>query len=447
MENQEKQPGFFQSNTAKMIMVGFLTLVLLIPLVFVQDLIGERSQRKNEMIDEVTNLWGKDIYFYGPILKIPYNSYEIYNITNPKTGAVTIQKKETVKYAYFFPNELKNKSKVTKNDSLKRGIFNHIVYTADMNFNGNFENPNFSKLNITNESILWDKAAIIVKTTNLKSIKSELNIDINGKKYNFEPQPDEKEEYSTLSTASFDYKSIVSNEKINFNFSITYNGSNSIKFIPIGKTTNVNINSNWESPSFEGAFAANDATKKISKNGFNVDWKILDINRTFTQQYANTLPNLDAYLFGVELIKTVDEYQQNERASKYGFLVIGLTFLIFFLIQTVSKINIHIFQYTMIGLALVMFYTLLISITEHSSFSFAYSIAATAVIALISLYSYSILKNRKFSLFITLALTALYSFIFVIIQLEDYALLVGSIGLFLILAAVMYFSRKIDWSK
>jgi inner membrane protein len=138
MENQEKQPGFFQSNTAKMIMVGFLTLVLLIPLVFVQDLIGERSQRKNEMIDEVTNLWGKDIYFYGPILKIPYNSYEIYNITNPKTGAVTIQKKETVKYAYFFPNELKNKSKVTKNDSLKRGIFNHIVYTADMNFNGNF---------------------------------------------------------------------------------------------------------------------------------------------------------------------------------------------------------------------------------------------------------------------------------------------------------------------
>ncbi len=316
-----------------------------------------------------------------------------------------------------------------------------------MNFNGNFENPNFSKLNITNESILWDKAAIIVKTTNLKSIKSELNIDINGKKYNFEPQPDEKEEYSTLSTASFDYKSIVSNEKINFNFSITYNGSNSIKFIPIGKTTNVNINSNWESPSFEGAFAANDATKKISKNGFNVDWKILDINRTFTQQYANTLPNLDAYLFGVKLIKTVDEYQQNERASKYGFLVIGLTFLIFFLIQTVSKINIHIFQYTMIGLALVMFYTLLISITEHSSFSFAYSIAATAVIALISPYSYSILKNRKFSLFITLALTALYSFIFVIIQLEDYALLVGSIGLFLILAAVMYFSRKIDWSK
>jgi inner membrane protein len=143
----------------------------------------------------------------------------------------------------------------------------------------------------------------------------------------------------------------------------------------------------------------------------------------------------------------VDEYQQNERVSKYGFLVIGLTFLIFFLIQSVSKINIHIFQYSMIGLALIMFYTLLISITEHSTFSFAYSIAGASVVAMITLYSISILKNRKFPMFIGTALTVLYSFIYVIIQMEDYALLVGSIGLFLILGAVMYFSRRIDWSK
>jgi len=142
----------------------------------------------------------------------------------------------------------------------------------------------------------------------------------------------------------------------------------------------------------------------------------------------------------------VDQYQQNERASKYGFLVIGLTFLIFFLIQSISKVNIHIFQYTMIGLALIMFYTLLISITEHSTFSTAYLVAASSVILMLLLYSVSVLKNKKFPLFISAALTLLYSFIFVIIQLEDYALLVGSIGLFLILGAVMYFSRKIDWN-
>ncbi|HQW69390.1 MAG TPA: cell envelope integrity protein CreD [Flavobacterium sp.] len=451
MENQEIQnqepKTFFQSTTAKMIMVGFLTLVLLIPLFFVQDLITERSQRKNEVTREVSNLWGSDIQFYGPILKIPYTSYDNYNVTDTKTGATTIQKKATTNYAYFFPNELTNSSKVMKNESLKRGIFNPIVFTANMNFKGNFTSPDFAKLNIAPENILWDKASIIVKTTNLKSIKSELKVELNSQKLSFEPQNNDKTDYSLLSTSVFDYKSLATNDKINFNFNIVYNGSNSLKFVPIGKVTNVSIDSDWQSPSFEGTFASNDTTKSISAKGFHADWKVLDINRTFSQQYSNVLPDLDDYLFGVKLIETVDEYQQNERVSKYGFLVIGLTFLIFFLIQSISKINIHIFQYSMIGIALIMFYTLLISITEHSSFSLAYGISGIAVVVLITLYSVSILKNKKFPMFIATSLSVLYAFIFVIIQMEDYALLAGSIGLFFILAAVMYFSRKIDWSK
>ncbi|WP_309613203.1 cell envelope integrity protein CreD [Flavobacterium sp.] len=446
-DTQEERTGFFQSTTAKMLMVGFLTLVLLIPLFFVQDLIRERSQRKTAMVDEVTNLWGRDILFYGPILRIPYTSYEAYNVTNPKTGVTTIERKAVNNYAYFFPNELKNTSNIKKNESLKRGIFNHVVFTADMNFKGDFTKPNFSKLGIAEENIQWNKASIIVKTTNLKSIKSELKIQLNSDKFSFEPQNNDKSDYSVLATNSFDYKALTKNDKINFNFGITYNGSNSVKFIPVGKITTVSVNSDWESPSFEGSFAASDTTKTINNKGFHADWKILDINRTFTQQYVNALPDLDDYLFGVKLIQTVDEYQQNERASKYGFLVIGLTFLIFFLIQSVSKINIHIFQYSMIGLALIMFYTLLISITEHSTFSFAYTVAGTSVVAMITLYSISILKNRKFPMFIGVSLSVLYTFIYVIIQMEDYALLVGSIGLFLILGAVMYFSRKIDWSK
>ena len=446
MENSETKT-FFQSTTAKMIMVGLLSLALLIPLFFVQDLIQERSQRKKEMVNEVADLWGKDIVFYGPILKVPYTFVENYNITDVKTGAVTIQKKNTIKFAYFFPNELNNKSKVRKNDNLKRGIFNHVVFTADMQFNGYFAAPNFTKLGIAEENIQWDKASIVLKTTNLKSIKSELKMQVNQEKLVFEPQNSDKSKYSILATTPFDYNALLVNNKLAFNFDITYNGSNSIDFVPVGKVTTVSIDSDWKSPSFDGSFAANDTSKVINDKGFHVDWKILDINRTFTQQYDDVIPNLDDYLFGVKLIETVDEYQQNERVSKYGFLVIGLTFLIFFLIQSISKINIHIFQYSMIGIALIMFYTLLISITEHSSFSLAYSIAGTSVVAMITLYSISILKNRKFPLFIGAALSVLYTFIFVIIQMEDYALLVGSIGLFLILGDVMYFSRKIDWNK
>jgi len=451
MENSENQnqpqTNFFQSATAKMIMVGMLTLFLLIPLEYVKNLIFERSERKKEVVNEVTELWGKDVYFYGPTLRIPYKTYSETSVVDAKTKQVQIQKTAYTNYAYFFPEQLKNKSDIKKNTSLKRGLYNNVVFTANMGFDGYFGKPNFEKLQIKDEDVLWDKAVIIVRTTNLKSIKSDLNIKLNDQAFVFESKAQEDKYYGELETNVFDYNALKTGNNINFNFSMLYNGSNSVKFIPIGKTTTVNIDSDWESPSFEGSFAANTESKTVSKEGFHADWKVLHINRPFAQEHLEKMPNLDEFLFGVKLIETVDEYQQNERASKYGFLVIGLTFLIFFLIQSISKISIHIFQYSMIGLALIMFYTLLISITEHSSFTLAYIIAATSVILMIVLYSFSILKIKKFPLFIGAALTALYTFIFVIIQLENYALLVGSIGLFLILGAVMYFSRKIDWKN
>ena len=403
MENQTPNSSnvfsLFESTTFKMILVGILTLVLLIPLEFVKSLITERSERKKEVVSEVSQLWGNTISFYGPILKIPYHTFEEYNETNLKTNVVTIQKKAVIDYAYFFPEKLNNTSNIKKNSSLKRGIYNPVVFTANMNFNGYFTKPNLEKLGIIETDVLWEKASIIVKTTNLKSIKSELNIKLNSQNFEFESKSDEDSVYGTLETNLFNYKLLVNSNKIDFNFKMKYNGSQSVTFIPVGKTTNIAIDSDWESPSFVGAFAANDTTKTIGKKGFHADWKILDINRSFSQQFVNKIPNLQQYTFGVKLIETVDQYHQNERASKYGFLVIGLTFLVFFLIQSVSKINIHIFQYTMIGLALVMFYTLLISITEHSSFRFAYFVASFSVIIMIGLYSVSILKNKKFPIF------------------------------------------------
>ncbi|MFK7060663.1 cell envelope integrity protein CreD [Flavobacterium oreochromis] len=447
METQHQESKiFFQSTTAKMAMIGILTLVLLIPLQLSKNLIEERSIRKQEVSDEVSDLWGKDIYFYGPILKIPYKTYQEVRVTNPTNKTNIIERKININYVFFFPENYNVKTFAKKNTSLKRGIYNNVVYTAYMNFKGNFSQLNFEKLNIKEADLLWNEASIIVKTTNLKSIKSDLNINLNNKTLKFESKTEDDNFYGTLETNSFDYTNFNKNGIISFNFKMEYNGSNSIKYIPIGKKTNVTIDSDWKSPSFEGAFAANDESKIINEKGFHVDWKILSINRSFSQQYTNKIPLLNEYAFGVKLIEPVDEYQQNERASKYGFLVIGLTFLIFFLIQSISKINIHIFQYLMIGLALIMFYTLLISITEHSSFSLAYIIAGLAVVTMISLYSKSIL-NLKFSTFISLSLISLYTFIYVIIQLESYALLVGSIGLFTILGLIMYVSRNIDWKN
>jgi inner membrane protein len=448
-ENQTPTPTpFFQSNTAKMIMVGILTLVLLIPLEFVKSLITERSYRQEEVISEINNKWGESVYFYGPILKVPYTVFEETLSINQKTNETVKQQKAITKYAYFFPEDLKVKANATTK-VLNRNNYESVVYSSKMNFEGNYIQPDFSSKNIPTDAIQWDKATVVIKTTNLKSIKDEVKLNLGSTKFTFEPVYSNNINDSTqaLETSYIDLKTILKNNKTNFSFVINYNGSKQIKMVPIGKTTQLSMQSNWSSPSFTGNFLPDDKTKKITENGFEANWKILHINRPFSQQFFENLPDLGTYSFGVDFVIPVNQYQQNERASKYGFLVIGLTFLIFFLIQSISKIKIHIFQYSMIGLALILFYTLLISITEHSSFMKAYFIAAIAVIALISLYSISILKERKFPLFIATSLTALYTFIYVIIQLENYALLVGSIGLFTILAAVMYFSRKIDWNK
>ncbi|RZL33901.1 MAG: cell envelope integrity protein CreD, partial [Pedobacter sp.] len=389
----ENSTPFFQSLTAKMIMVGVLSLFLLIPLAFVQNLIEERSDRKKEVVHDVTESWGKDVHLYGPILKVPYKIYYQTSVVNSETQKQEIKTSETTEFAYFFPEKLDFKTQILKDNSLKRGLYNVVVFSTNIKSDGNFSTPNFSKLNIKEENILWDQATILVKTTNLKSSKSDLKIQINNASYTFESKENTDKYFDLLESEPFD---LTSTRAAKFNFKMKFNGSNSVKFIPIGKNTNLSIDSDWEDPSFEGIFAANTSTKTVNEKGFHADWNVTQVNRPFSQEHLNVLPQLNEYLFGVKLIETVDQYQQNERASKYGFLMIGLTFLIFFLIQTLSKISIHIFQYIMIGLALIMFYTLLISITEHSTFSFAYVISTFFVIAMLYFYTLSILKSKKF---------------------------------------------------
>jgi len=436
------------SITARMLMVACLTLILLIPLSYINNLIGERSLRQKNVVQEINGKWGNAVLIYGPILKLPYNSYIETKTFNKESKTYTTKISTQLNYAYIFPEHLNTKSNVLSK-TLKRGNFESAVFTTDMDFTGNFKKTLLDSKGINAKDILWDKASILVQTSNLKGIKSEVNLKINDNSYVLETNYNDSKNspLDALETAYILEEDLPKEGEMNFNFSLSFNGSNSIKLIPIGKTTRLEMNSNWPNPSFTGNFLPDDETKEISNNGFKAYWKVLQINRPFSQYYLNSLPNLSSYAFGTKFIVMVDEYQKSERSAKYGFLVIGLTFLVFFLIQTMSKVSIHPFQYLMIGLALTMFYTLLVSISEHSNFLKAYLIAGISVILLISLYSKSILKTLKFPMFIGASLSALYAFIYVIIQLENYALLVGSIGLFLILGILMFISRKIDWDK
>ncbi|AUP78309.1 cell envelope integrity protein CreD [Flavivirga eckloniae] len=437
------------SITARMLMVGFLVIILLIPLSFINGLIKERAYRQTDVVNEINEKWGNNVLVYGPILKIPYKTYSETKTFNEKTKTYFKETKTHINHAYIFPESLKSEVDV-KSKTLNRGNFESAVFTTNMKFSGHYIQTDLKEKDIKNEDIIWDKATVIIKTSNLKGIKSEMLLKLNNNSYAFQTNfNDGSKNYhlDVLETGFIDALDISTKENANFSISMTFNGSKQIEIIPIGKITTMQMTSNWADPSFMGNYLPNDETKEISQTGFKADWKVLHINRAFSQQHLNTIPNLNQFAFGTKFMVMVDEYQKSERSAKYGFLVIALTFLIFFLIQTLSKIDIHPFQYLMIGLALTMFYTLLVSISEHSNFLKAYLIAGISVIVLITLYSKSILKTFKFPLFIGLSLTALYTFIYVIIQLENYALLVGSIGLFLILSIVMFVSRKIDWNN
>ncbi|PQV48218.1 inner membrane protein [Jejuia pallidilutea] len=436
------------SITARMLMVGFLVIILLVPLSFINSLINERAFRQQDVVNEINEKWGNDVLVYGPVLKLPYKTYTETKTFNEKTKTYFKETQTHINYAYVFPEELHAHVDVNSK-TLKRGNFESAVFTTQMDFSGHYVPVHLTSKGIKTEDIIWDKASIIIKTSNLKGIKSEVQIKLSDTTYSFETNFNQNNNSSldVLESSFINGETLFTDTPTNFTFSITFNGSRQIELIPIGKTTTMQMASNWADPSFMGNYLPNDETKQITKDGFKADWKVLHINRAFSQQHLKSIPNLNQFAFGTKFMVMVDEYQKSERSAKYGFLVIGLTFLIFFLIQTLSKIHIHPFQYLMIGLALTMFYTLLVSISEHSNFLKAYLIAGISVIVLITLYSKSILKTIKFPLFIGASLSALYAFIYVIIQLENYALLVGSIGLFLILAIVMFVSRKIDWNN
>ncbi|MGB1219623.1 MAG: cell envelope integrity protein CreD [Flavobacteriales bacterium] len=446
MNTQNPKRNWFKNSLSiKMLTVGVLTLILLIPLNLVEDLIHERKYRQQDVVNEINQKWGSEVTLYGPIFKIPYSHYVTQRVFSEETKTYFEQEEESIRYAFVFPDQLDVQAEV-ESKPLKRGNYESVVFSSEFKISGQFTPVDLSDQDIEQKNIHWDKVKVLFKTSNLKGIKTAVEVNLDGK-----PRPlsatfnhQNSDGLKLLESKPFEIKP---DDTLSFDFNLDCNGSRFVKLIPVGKETNMQMSSTWKDPSFDGNFLPNVETKQISEDGFSADWTVLHINRAFSQQHLGSVPNLQNYAFGARFVVPANEYQQSERSVKYGFLVIALTFGIFLLIQLINKIYIHPFQYLMIGLALTLFYTLLVSISEHSSFSLAYIISCFATILMISLYSKSILKSAKFSLFIGSALSILYSFLFVIIQLKFYSLLVGSVGLFVILALIMYVSRKIDWEQ
>lgn len=423
-------------NLLKGFMISFLILMLLIPTYFIGQLIRERQNRNEEVKREIATQWSGSQNLNGPILVIPYLQIE-------KTSD---QKMISVKrHAYFLPDELKIDGRMDHDFRSRSSIFKLIVYTAQLQITGKFSPLSLSKLNLLPENLLPNEAFLLYGLSDYTGIQEQMKIRWDQQQLEFNAGRNgashvDKGLYTPLVLQAADLLKTHT-----FNMQLSLRGSERIGFYPVGKSTQVSLSSKWPHPDFEGKTLP---AKQISDSGFSAQWKALDLNRAFPQQWKETQEiNIEEGVFGVNLIQPLDNYAKSNRTIKYAILVIMLTFVVYFFIEVMQNRRVHAVQYVLIGFALCIFYTLLLSISEYTSYATAYISSALATILLISLYTRSVFQSTRTAGVFGAFLSILYVFIFVLIQLQDGALLAGSIGLFLILAAIMYFSRKIEWSK
>ena len=422
------------SITFKLFTTGFLILILLIPTYMIEFLIHDRENRRYITIEEISSKWGREQTIAGPILTVPYGIYS-------KDKGEKVLK--SVKYAHFLPDELNIDGNVSP-EIRYRGIYETVVYKSNLKFTGKFPSPDFKDLNIADEDILWEDTFISLGIPDMRGIEKNIEISLNKNTFAFTPGIETDDVINPGLSVQVPIRGDANPEKsYEFSFDIDLKGSKELNFIPLGKETNVKLTSNWDNPSFDGTFLPDE--REITNKGFNAKWNILHLNRDYPQKWIGKSYNIFNSAFGVKLLMPVDEYQKTMRSVKYAVMFISLTFMIFFFVEVINKKRIHPIQYILVGLALVIFFTLLLSLSEHINFNLAYIIASIATIILITAYSRTIFKNNFLTILMGSVLLILYGFMYTILQLQDYSLLLGSIGLFIVLAIAMYLSRKIDW--
>lgn len=435
----QPRKSFMERNHlfVKICFMGFLILLLLIPINMIMNLIEEREETATGAVSEVQSKWSGSQTIIGPMLSIPYYNTVIEN-DKPKRVMSNMQ---------ILP-ELLEVNGVIHTEILKRGMYEVIVYNSPITMKGSFLLPeNFG--NVNKEDLMLNAATLNIGLSDLRGLGEQVKLNWGGEELIFESGVEDCKLVNSGVSLKIDMESFQKGEGNRVDFAITMKlkGSQSLMFAPIGKTTLVNIESNCVTPSFAGAFLPNE--RSVHEAGFKSSWQVLDLNRNYPQVLAHGgwSEAIDKSLFGVNLLLPVHQYQLSMRSLKYAFLIIVLTFVVSFFVEIIQKKNINPLQYLLVGLGLTLFYSLLISMSEHFGFNLAYLISATMTVLLLTVYMIAVLNAKRMGLTIGGLLAALYAYIYVLLQLETYSLLVGSIGLFVILAVIMYYSQKINLGK
>jgi inner membrane protein len=419
------------SATFKLLTISALILILMVPTEMVKSLIGEREGRKNGVIKEISAKWGREQTLTGPMISVPY----LKHIKNEQGEIITM-----TRHLQVLPDRVDIDGRIVP-EIRYRGIFQAVLYHTTLSIDGSFSRVPLETLHIAPEDMLWSDAVICLGISDTRGIQDCTMAAFNGKPLAIGPGVESTDGIAAGISAPIQLSD--SGKRYPFHIELNLKGSRRLDFTPVGKVTTVTVRSNWRDPSFSGAFLP--VEREVSAKGFSAKWKVLQLNHDYPQYWKSGNHDLASSVFGVSLFTPVDIYQKSMRTAKYALMFIVFTFMAFFLSEVMLRLRVHPVQYLLIGLAVIVFYALLLSISEQVHFGVAYLVSALAIIGLITSYTKAILKHTAVTLMVGGLLSLLYAYLYILLQLQDYALLMGSIGLFAVLSAVMFLTRKIDW--
>jgi inner membrane protein len=426
------------SQMLRLFSVGLLALLLQIPIAMIGGLVAERQERRQAAVTEVSSKWGNVQSIIGPVLIVPYT----YRSTETSASGLQITRTET-RNAIFLPEQLRVRGSIDA-ELRHRGIFSIPVYKVGLTLEGEFTRPSFAELGLEPAGVAWERAQLAIGISDARAIQQESAVTWNGKPVSFLPGT------GAFTDGGTGIHAVVGlangGQRAQFSFPLSLNGSLGVYLTPFAQNTIVELQSNYGHPSFQGNWLP--VERSVSDAAFRAKWSIPFLGRNYPQAWKAEVgmrKEIDGSRFGVELVNPVDHYRMAERSVKYAGLFILLTFATLWLIEVLAGVRVHPIQYLLLGGALCLFYLLELSLSEHLGFPLAYTVASFSVVALVAGYSVVVLHHIRRALFVIAVVSLLYAYLYILLMNEDYALLIGSVGLFLILAAIMYATRRVDW--
>ncbi|MEX2587451.1 MAG: cell envelope integrity protein CreD [Actinomycetota bacterium] len=439
----ETEPGWADrlrsSRMLRLMGIGVLALLLLIPIARIGSLVSERQERAAAAAEEVASKWGGRQVLVGPALVVPYD--------RSVEGAGAGDQPASVRpgHLVFLPRRL-NVEGTLKSEVRSRGIFAVPVYRLDLRVDGDFGPLDPAALGADPALADWSRASLVVAISDVRAVQQQTEIDFAGARGSFLP--------GTAGMPGLEsgiHAPVVVDPAAgehSFSFPLQLNGSVALHLAPVAETTVVQLVSDSPHPSFQGNWLPTERT--VGADGFEARWEVPFLGRNFPQSWTDQSAPGSAIaqsLLGTELVEPVDAYAMAKRSLKYAGLFILLTFALVWLIEILGQVRVHPIQYLLLGAALCLFYLLELSLAEHLGFAAAYGLASLAVVGMVAGYAWVIFHRLRRTATVAGAVAGLYGYLYILLSNEDYALLMGSIGLFAILGGIMFATRRVEWSR